>query len=178
MSAPASATPVTIAEFLEKPVNNDDWYELTGEIISIVSNNAYGNFTIRDNTGSVYIYGMVQAWAGGKNDQSFNKIGLKVGDTVTLWSLRDEYNGQPQGGGNDIPAIYKSHVEGEPVEPEPLPAESPLWDLDQMLITPHVAGNFFLSETFERIVRIAGENLKAWANHEPFRNVVDLKAGY
>ena len=64
---------------------------------------------------------MVQAWAGGKNDQSFNKIGLKVGDTVTLWSLRDEYNGQPQGGGNDIPAIYKSHVEGEPVEPKPLP---------------------------------------------------------
>lgn len=121
VTEPASATPVTIAEFLEKPVNNDDWYELTGEIISIVSNNAYGNFTIRDNTGSVYIYGMVQAWAGGKNDQSFNKIGLKVGDTVTLWSLRDEYNGQPQGGGNDIPAIYKSHVEGEPVEPEPLP---------------------------------------------------------
>lgn len=121
VTEPASATPVTIAEFLEKPVNNDDWYELTGEIISIVSNNAYGNFTIRDDTGSVYIYGMVQAWAGGKNDQSFNKIGLKVGDTVTLWSLRDEYNGQPQGGGNDIPAIYKSHVEGEPVEPEPLP---------------------------------------------------------
>lgn len=121
VTEPASATSVTIAEFLEKPVNNDDWYELTGEIISIVSNNAYGNFTIRDNTGSVYIYGMVQAWAGGKNDQSFNKIGLKVGDTVTLWSLRDEYNGQPQGGGNDIPAIYKSHVEGEPVEPEPLP---------------------------------------------------------
>ncbi len=121
VTEPASATPVTIAEFLEKPVNNDDWYELTGEIISIVSNNAYGNFTIRDNTGSVYIYGMVQAWAGGKNDQSFNKIGLKVGDTVTLWSLRDEYNGQPQGGGNDIPAIYKSHVEGEPVEPKPLP---------------------------------------------------------
>ncbi len=112
---PTSATPITIAEFLQKPVNNTDWYELTGEIVSIVSGNAYGNFTIKDDTGSVYIYGMVQAWAGGKNDQSFNKIGLKVGDTVTLWSLRDEHDGQPQGGGSDIPAIYKSHEEGATV---------------------------------------------------------------
>ena len=112
---PTSATPITIAEFLQKPVNNTDWYELTGEIVSIVSGNAYGNFTIKDDTGSVYIYGMVQAWAGGKNDQSFNKIGLKVGDSVTLWSLRDEHDGQPQGGGSDIPAIYKSHEEGATV---------------------------------------------------------------
>jgi|SRR5699024_9782727 len=91
------------------------------------------------------------------------------------------------GRGNAIApdALYRALISGQlagcgldVTEPEPLPAESPLWDLDQMLITPHVAGNFFLSETFERIVRIAGENLKAWANHEPFRNVVDLKAGY
>lgn len=121
---PTSATKVTIDEFLDKPVNNTDWYELTGTIINIVSGNAYGNFTIEDETGSVYIYGMVQAWAGGKNDQSFNNIGLKVGDIVTLWSLRDEYQGEPQGGGSDIPAIYKSHVEGEPVEPDPLPEGS------------------------------------------------------
>lgn len=121
---PTSATKVTIEEFLDKPVNNTDWYELTGTIINIVSGNAYGNFTIEDETGSVYIYGMVQAWAGGKNDQSFNNIGLKVGDIVTLWSLRDEYQGEPQGGGSDIPAIYKSHVEGEPVEPDPLPEGS------------------------------------------------------
>lgn len=109
---PTSATKVTIDEFLDKPVNNTDWYELTGTIINIVSGNAYGNFTIEDETGSVYIYGMVQAWAGGKNDKSFNNIGLEVGDIVTLWSLRDEYDGEPQGGGSDIPAIYKSHEDG------------------------------------------------------------------
>ncbi len=112
---PTSATKVTIDEFLDKPVNNTDWYELTGTIINIVSGNAYGNFTIEDETGSVYIYGMVQAWAGGKNDKSFNNIGLEVGDIVTLWSLRDEYDGEPQGGGSDIPAIYKSHEDGVPV---------------------------------------------------------------
>ena len=111
---PTSATPVTIAEFLEKPVNNTDWYELTGEILSI-SSTSYGNFTIQDETGNVYIYGMVASWANGANDNSFSKIGLEVGDIVTLWSLRDEYEGSPQGGGNDIPALYKSHEEGAPV---------------------------------------------------------------
>lgn len=63
-------------------------------------------------------------------------------------------------------------------EPEPLPADSPLWDLENLVITPHVAGNFFLPETFERIVRIAGENLAAWANGTPYRNVVDFTTGY
>lgn len=111
---PTSATPVTIAEFLDKTVNNTDWYELTGEIISIENGNAYGNFTIQDNTGSVYIYGMVKAWAGGKNDQSFNEIGVEIGDVVTLWTLRAEHNGNPQGGGSN-PAIYKSHEDGEAV---------------------------------------------------------------
>lgn len=111
---PTSATPVTIAEFLDKTVNNTDWYELTGEIISIENGNAYGNFTIQDYTGSVYIYGMVKAWAGGKNDQSFNEIGVEIGDVVTLWTLRAEHNGNPQGGGSN-PAIYKSHEDGEAV---------------------------------------------------------------
>ena len=46
------------------------------------------------------------------------------------------------------------------------------------MITPHVAGNFFLAETFERIVRIAGENLKAWVSGEELKNVVDFSTGY
>ena len=49
---------------------------------------------------------------------------------------------------------------------------------DNVVITPHVAGNFFLAETFERIVRIAGENLKAWASGEELKNVVDFSTGY
>jgi phosphoglycerate dehydrogenase-like enzyme len=56
-------------------------------------------------------------------------------------------------------------------EPEPLPADSPLWDLDNLILTPHVAGNFFLPETVNRIVRIACENLDAWLEGNPMRNV-------
>jgi hypothetical protein len=55
---------------------------------------------------------MTSKWVG-SNDQSFSQIGLKVGDTVTLGTLRGSYNGTPQGGGNPVPAFYISHVAGE-----------------------------------------------------------------
>ena len=90
-----------------------------------------------------------------------------------------------RGSAIDPDALYQALTEGhlggcglDVTEPEPLPEDSPLWDLDHVIITPHVAGNFFLAETFERIVRIAGENLNAWANKKPLKNVVNLKAGY
>lgn len=110
---PTSATPIDISEFLEKQVNTTDWYELTGEIVSIAGAE-YGNFTMKDETGSVYVYGLVKDWANGKNDKSFSQIGLEVGDVVTIWTLRAEHSGSPQAGGN-IPAIYQSHKDGAPV---------------------------------------------------------------
>ena len=45
------------------------------------------------------------------------------------------------------------------VETEPLPADSPLWGLENLVITPHISGFFHLPETFERIVDIAAGNL-------------------
>ena len=56
-------------------------------------------------------------------------------------------------------------------EPEPLPADSPLWDLDNLILTPLVAGNFYLPETVNRIIKIACENLEAWLDGRPMRNV-------
>ena len=108
---PESLTKATVAEFLAAPESSDVWYELTGEIISIAKQD-YGNFTIKDATGEIYIYGMTSKWVG-SNDKSFSQIGLKVGDTVTLGTLRGSYDGQPQGGGNPVPAFYISHVPGE-----------------------------------------------------------------
>ena len=109
---PESLIKATVADFLAAPESSDTWYELTGEITSIVSGNAYGNLHINDGTGEVYIYGLTNGWVG-YNDKSFNSIGLKVGDTVTLGTLRGSYNGEPQGGGNKVPAYYISHVPGE-----------------------------------------------------------------
>lgn len=108
---PTSLIKATVKEFLAAPESTTTWYELTGEIISIAKQD-YGNFTIKDSTGEVYIYGMTSKWVG-TNDKSFSQIGLKVGDTVTLGTLRGSYNGTPQGGGNQVPAYYISHVVGE-----------------------------------------------------------------
>ena len=109
---PESLVKATVAEFLAAEESTEVWYELTGEITSIVTGNAYGNLYINDGTGEVYIYGLTNGWVG-YNDKSFDSIGLKVGDTVTLGTLRGSHNGNPQGGGSQVPAYYISHEAGE-----------------------------------------------------------------
>lgn len=56
--------------------------------------------------------------------------------------------------------------------PEPLPKDSKLWDIPNLFITPHVAGNFFLQETFERIIKIAAFNLDALLNGKALKNEI------
>lgn len=63
-------------------------------------------------------------------------------------------------------------------EPEPLPADDDLWNFDNVLITPHVAGWFFLSKTVDRIVEIAAQNLRAWTTGGPLVREIDVKRGY
>lgn len=56
------------------------------------------------------------------------------------------------------------------VDPEPLPAGHPLWDVPNVLITPHVAGG---SATFyPRAERLAAEQLSRFADGRPLLNVV------
>ncbi|MBR5928008.1 MAG: D-2-hydroxyacid dehydrogenase [Spirochaetia bacterium] len=63
-------------------------------------------------------------------------------------------------------------------DPEPLPADNPLWDARNIIITPHTSGQYHLPETFERIVRLAAENLKAYTTGQPLKSLVDFKTGY
>ena len=44
-------------------------------------------------------------------------------------------------------------------DPEPLPEESPLWDVPNLLITPHVAGFWHLPKTRKFVFLRAKENL-------------------
>lgn len=61
-------------------------------------------------------------------------------------------------------------------EEEPLPAESPLWDLPNVVITPHVAG---LSKKFmDAVVDLFVENLQRYLNGQELLNLIDLKQGY
>jgi D-2-hydroxyacid dehydrogenase (NADP+) len=61
-------------------------------------------------------------------------------------------------------------------EPEPLPADHPLWNMHNVIITPHVAS---LSQTaIERSFVLYEENLRRYINGDRLLNVVDLKKGY
>ena len=63
-------------------------------------------------------------------------------------------------------------------DPEPLPAEHPLWEAPHTLITPHIAGYYHLRQTVERINEIIIHNLEAYSKGLPMKNVVDRKQGY
>ena len=57
-------------------------------------------------------------------------------------------------------------------EPEPLPADDPLWNEPRCLITPHVAGGNHLAVTEDRIIAIALENVRRYAAGEQLRNQI------
>lgn len=99
-----------ISEFLAAPVDGKTWYEIQGKVIEI-KNTTYGNVTMQDETGSVYIHG-ITATRQNTNDKSFSSLGISVGDILVIKTLRNDFNGTPQGGG-DIPAYYISHEKGE-----------------------------------------------------------------
>ena len=56
--------------------------------------------------------------------------------------------------------------------PEPLPSDSPLWDVPNLLLTPHVAGGMRLEITRRRCVEMAQENLRRYLAGEPLVNQV------
>lgn len=64
------------------------------------------------------------------------------------------------------------------VDIEPLPEESPLWNAENLILTPHVSGGYHLKETLERIQKISIENLKSFYEKKPMKNLVDFKTGY
>ena len=64
--------------------------------------------------------------------------------------------------------------------PEPLPEDHPLWKCRNVLITPHVSGQTFagLKDKEDFFFRMCRENLEAYRNGKPLKNLVDLKTGY
>ena len=61
-------------------------------------------------------------------------------------------------------------------DPEPLPADDPLWQFDNIVITPHVASHAKGSDV-RRLGVIAG-NVGRFARGEPLTHVVDKSVGY
>ena len=79
-----------------------------------------------------------------------------------------------------IELLENGHIGGAGLDvtsPEPLPADSKLWDFPNVLITPH-ASHGALSLTTDMIVDRFVGYLKDYIAGKPFERVVDRKAGY
>ena len=61
-------------------------------------------------------------------------------------------------------------------EREPLPPDSPLWDLDNLLITPHTAG--LTEKLWDRHYDLFSDDLRRYLSGQPLRHVVDKHKGY
>lgn len=81
--------------------------------------------------------------------------------------------------GDLISALQTGRIHGaglDVTEPEPLPADSPLWRMDNVIITPHVSAAG--SGSMHRLAVITLENLRRYLAGERLLNEVDIEAGY
>jgi len=59
---------------------------------------------------------------------------------------------------------------------EPLPLDSPLWEMENIIITPHISGTS--PKTTVRQMERLRENVRRYAAGEPLLSIVDKRAGY
>lgn len=82
----------------------------------------------------------------------------------------------------DLIDVLQSHhlfaVALDVVEQEPLPPDSPLWNFDNVLITPHCSGGFVWQSVHDYYVDLVIRNLFHIYHHEPLENEVDFQTGY
>jgi phosphoglycerate dehydrogenase-like enzyme len=78
-----------------------------------------------------------------------------------------------------VRALQESWIAGAALDvfdEEPLPPESPFWDMDNVIVTPHISGGTEIYN--QRAVEIFAANLKRYLAGEPLENVVDPARGY
>jgi phosphoglycerate dehydrogenase-like enzyme len=78
-----------------------------------------------------------------------------------------------------IAALQSERIAGaalDVVYPEPLPPDSPLWQMPNVILTAHSATS---SQQFrQRLLDLFCENLRRYVAGEPLRNIVDKEAGF
>jgi phosphoglycerate dehydrogenase-like enzyme len=78
-----------------------------------------------------------------------------------------------------VAALQEGRLAGaglDVLDPEPLPADHPLWSFRNVVITPHIATK---SDAMpERRMELFKDNVRRFVRGLPLRNVVDKRAGY
>ena len=80
-----------------------------------------------------------------------------------------------------IEALNEGRIAGaalDVMDPEPLPADHPLWSAKNLILTPHVSGNMTLGYTCDTNVAMFCEDLKNYAAGKPLNGFVDRAKGY
>ncbi|WBH16147.1 D-2-hydroxyacid dehydrogenase [Sphingomonas radiodurans] len=79
-----------------------------------------------------------------------------------------------------IAALHSGKIGGaflDPTNPEPLPADHPLWKAPNCMITMHLSGRS-QTKMFQRAAALFLRNMAAFRAGEPMENVADLDRGY
>lgn len=82
-----------------------------------------------------------------------------------------------------LKVLEEGHLGGvalDVVKPEPLPAEHPLWKIDRVILTPHVAGQSFgfSRDTENKVIQICCKNLERYLTGKELTNRVSFEEGY
>ena len=117
---------VTIAEFNAAAESNDVWYQLTGTVKNLKDGDQYGNFDLEDETGSVYVYGVLSEKGGEK--KKFQELvaakGIKNGDKLTIIGNRGSYTNKTTGETKiEVMNAYFVKVEAGSDTPDPQTSE-------------------------------------------------------
>ena len=88
-------------------------YRVKGTVTSI-ANTQYGNWYLQDETGTVYVYGTLYEGA----EKQFDKLGIEVGDIVTVEGPRKDYSGTIELVNVTVIEIVKSLIKVDEVSPE------------------------------------------------------------
>ena len=111
---------VTVADFNAAAESNDVWYQLTGIVKNLKDDDIYGNFDLEDETGFVYVYGLLSEKGGEK--KKFQELaaakGIKNGCKLTIIGTRGSYNGKIE-----VMNAYFVSVEPGSDNPEPQPSD-------------------------------------------------------
>lgn len=78
-----------------------------------------------------------------------------------------------------ITALREGIIKGaglDVFEEEPLPADSPLWEMPNVIITPHIAA--FSPQYLDRAIKLFADNLRKFLQNHELLNVIDKTKGY
>ena len=146
MKPPEGVTEVWTLEGLERLLRISDWFVVTAPLT--------------DGTEGLLNRERIGQLKQGSHLIVISRGGI-VDETAVVEGLR---SGSIAGAGFDA------------VETEPLPDESPLWDMSNVLISPHVSGDS--PQTWERRYRIFKDNLARYLKGDPLLHICDKRAGF